>query len=157
MCIPDDDGSPKTHGTLLRIVKFEQLPDGRSLVETVGDRRFKIIEKGMRDGYHVAKVEWVAEEKEDETDSLRTEAGQTFKTDFVRVCHDMYETLPIRAHCDSPPDTFTTAFYWLLDVLPLNGEFKYELMFGTEGFHSRCRRVREVAELVLERFRQRGR
>ena len=30
--------------------------DGRSIVDTIGRRRFRVISRGMRDGYYTAKV-----------------------------------------------------------------------------------------------------
>ncbi|KAF2747989.1 LON-domain-containing protein [Sporormia fimetaria CBS 119925] len=47
------------YGTLLHIVNFQLLPDGRSLVETVGVSRFRVIEHGMLDGYDVGRIERV--------------------------------------------------------------------------------------------------
>lgn len=32
------------------------LPDGRSLVDTIGTRRFRVLENSTLDGYHTAKV-----------------------------------------------------------------------------------------------------
>ena len=50
------------HGTMLNIHRFEQLPDGRSLIETTGSTRFTITGQAERDGYTVATVEWFEEE-----------------------------------------------------------------------------------------------
>lgn len=47
------------YGTLLVVDRFELLPDGRSLVLATGLSRFKVVEWGMLDGYHVGKVERV--------------------------------------------------------------------------------------------------
>jgi Lon protease-like protein len=33
--------------------------DGRSVVDTIGQRRFRVIERGMRDGYNTARVELI--------------------------------------------------------------------------------------------------
>lgn len=44
-------------GTVLRIENFEFFPDGRSLIETIGVSRFRIIRHGQLDGYTVAKTE----------------------------------------------------------------------------------------------------
>ncbi|KAK6064312.1 ATP-dependent protease la domain-containing protein [Seiridium cupressi] len=44
-------------GTLLRIINIEFFPDGRSLLESVGVSRFKVIRHGNLDGYIVGKVE----------------------------------------------------------------------------------------------------
>ncbi|XDG00457.1 hypothetical protein ABKA04_000072 [Annulohypoxylon sp. FPYF3050] len=44
-------------GTLLRIVNIEFFPDGRSLLETVGVSRFRVIGHGELDGYVVGNIE----------------------------------------------------------------------------------------------------
>ena len=49
------------YGTMLRIERFEQLPDGRSSLDTIGTRRFKVLEWGERDGYATAKLEWIVD------------------------------------------------------------------------------------------------
>ncbi|KAK1971153.1 ATP-dependent protease La domain-containing protein [Colletotrichum sublineola] len=45
------------YGTLLRIVNAEYFADGRSLIETTGVSRFRIIRHGILDGYLVGKIE----------------------------------------------------------------------------------------------------
>lgn len=47
------------YGTMLEIVNYELLRDGRSFVETRGIGRFKVRAHGMLDGYNVANVERV--------------------------------------------------------------------------------------------------
>ncbi|KAK8048370.1 LON peptidase N-terminal domain and RING finger protein 1 [Apiospora phragmitis] len=44
-------------GTLLRIVNIEFFPDGRSLLETVGVSRFKVLKHALLDGYMVGNIE----------------------------------------------------------------------------------------------------
>jgi hypothetical protein len=44
------------YGTMLEIRGLQMLPDGRSLVETVGRERFRIHDWSVRDGYIVAKT-----------------------------------------------------------------------------------------------------
>lgn len=46
-------------GTMLEIRDIEYTPDGRSIVNTVGSRRFKIVSKGVKDGYNTAAVEFL--------------------------------------------------------------------------------------------------
>ncbi|KAM0197050.1 hypothetical protein ACHAPA_002560 [Fusarium lateritium] len=46
-------------GTLLRIANIQFYPDGRSLIETVGLSRFRVLEHGFIDGYMVGKTERV--------------------------------------------------------------------------------------------------
>lgn len=42
------------YGTLLKIVSFEPLQDGRALVETVGVSRFQVLTYAMLEGYYTA-------------------------------------------------------------------------------------------------------
>lgn len=51
-------GSPQTdYGTMLEIRSVQMLPDGRSMVETWGTFRFRILERGTLDGYMVGRIE----------------------------------------------------------------------------------------------------
>lgn len=38
-------------------------PDGRSVVDTIGVARFKVLSHGQRDGYHTAKIEYLEDRK----------------------------------------------------------------------------------------------
>lgn len=44
-------------GTMLQIRTVQMLPDGRSIVETWGSYRFRIMERGTLDGYMVGRIE----------------------------------------------------------------------------------------------------
>lgn len=50
-------GQAAEYGTMLEIRSVQMLNDGRSMIETVGSWRFKILEKGKLDGYTVGRVE----------------------------------------------------------------------------------------------------
>lgn len=51
-------GSPgNDYGTMLEIRSVQMLPDGRSVVETWGTHRFRILERGTLDGYMVGRIE----------------------------------------------------------------------------------------------------
>jgi Lon protease-like protein len=45
------------YGTLLEIVNYEMLRDGRSFIESRGIGRFRVRDHGMLDGYNVGRVE----------------------------------------------------------------------------------------------------
>lgn len=47
------------YGTMLRVDRFEYLPDGRSLVSSVGTTKFKIVDFNVVDDYYVARTERV--------------------------------------------------------------------------------------------------
>jgi Lon protease-like protein len=44
-------------GTMLEIKSVRILNDGRSMIETRGTYRFRIMERGTMDGYMVARIE----------------------------------------------------------------------------------------------------
>ena len=47
------------YGCMLEIRDVQYFPDGRSVVDTVGGRRFKVLSRSTRDGYNTAKVEFL--------------------------------------------------------------------------------------------------
>ena len=47
---------------MLEIRDIQFFPDGRSIVDTMGGRRFKVIERNILDGYNTAKVEFIEDE-----------------------------------------------------------------------------------------------
>jgi len=51
------------YGTMLEVRDVEFfVPDGRSVVDTVGGRRFRLLSRGVLDGYCTASVEWLVDE-----------------------------------------------------------------------------------------------
>ncbi|XP_066469731.1 LON peptidase N-terminal domain and RING finger protein 1-like isoform X2 [Tiliqua scincoides] len=63
MCMYENGKSFADYGCMLEIQKIEFLPDGRSLVKTIGKRRFKVLRRGHRDGYNTADIEYLEDEK----------------------------------------------------------------------------------------------
>lgn len=60
MVLPSrNNGGTEEYGTMLEIKSVQMLADGRSMLETVGSYRFKLLEKGSLDGYTVGRVERV--------------------------------------------------------------------------------------------------
>ena len=58
MIMPPKPGGAQTeYGTMLEIRSVQMQPDGRSLVETWGSYRFRILERGTLDGYMVGRIE----------------------------------------------------------------------------------------------------
>jgi len=51
------------YGCMLEILGLELLPDGRSYVETVGGRRFRVLKRGQKDGYNTADIEYLEDIK----------------------------------------------------------------------------------------------
>ncbi|MPC49780.1 LON peptidase N-terminal domain and RING finger protein 1 [Portunus trituberculatus] len=61
MCMPMENAENgyADSGTMLEIRDIEYTPDGRSIVNTVGSRRFRIVSKSVKDGYNTAAVEFL--------------------------------------------------------------------------------------------------
>nr|XP_019046001.1 hypothetical protein I302_04741 [Kwoniella bestiolae CBS 10118]OCF24931.1 hypothetical protein I302_04741 [Kwoniella bestiolae CBS 10118] len=75
-------GSPQVqglmeYGTMLEIQSVQMLPDGRSMVETVGTHRFKLLEKGNLDGYSVGRIERIDDVSPEEEIAMEREAVMT--------------------------------------------------------------------------------
>lgn len=137
------------HGTMLEIHNLELLPDGRSLVETVGSYRFRIAEWGERDGYMIAKTARVDDdpieiEEEQEAREAREEAGKWAKTPTQEMVNAVKAFVDrIYAHSPQwllgqlssiygePPDEPALYPYWLASVVPIGDEEKYRLLTTT--------------------------
>ena len=51
------------YGCMLQIRNVHFLPDGRSVVDTVGGKRFRVLKRGMKDGYCTADIEYLEDVK----------------------------------------------------------------------------------------------
>ncbi|XP_043408654.1 LON peptidase N-terminal domain and RING finger protein 1 isoform X4 [Chelonia mydas] len=63
MCMYESGKSFADYGCMLEIQHMEFLADGRSLVDTIGRRRFRVLRRGHRDGYNTADIEYLEDEK----------------------------------------------------------------------------------------------
>jgi len=63
------------YGTMLLIVNMHVMPDGRSIIESVGISRFRVLRHGVLDGYLVGKVERVDDMSVAEEEAI--EAAET--------------------------------------------------------------------------------
>ncbi|NWU99281.1 LONF1 protein, partial [Upupa epops] len=63
MCVSDAQNGFADHGCMLQIRNVHFLPDGRSVVDTVGGKRFRVLRRGMKDGYCTADIEYLEDVK----------------------------------------------------------------------------------------------
>lgn len=49
------------YGTMLKIEDWVLLPDGCSILTTVGMRRFQVLSRGETDGYDTAQIKFLAD------------------------------------------------------------------------------------------------
>lgn len=92
---------------MLEIRNVSMLPDGRSIVETWGTHRFRIMERGVMDGYVIGRVERV-DDIDDEVSQPREpnvgggvyggptsggNASAPSNEELLAVCHEFLEEL----------------------------------------------------------------
>lgn len=68
MCIGDSVKGFADYGCMLEIRNVEFFSDGRSVVDSIGKRRFKVIQHSQRDGYNTADIQYIEDEKVTEED-----------------------------------------------------------------------------------------
>ena len=74
MCTVVQDGKNNygDYGTLLEIRNIQYFKDGRSVVDTVGTRRFKVLSKSKKDGYNTAAIEFLQDQDVEDDSRSRT-------------------------------------------------------------------------------------
>jgi Lon protease-like protein len=144
------------YGTLLHIQNVQMLPDGRSLIETVGLSRFKVKSWGMHDGYTVGSIERVddislaEEERLEALDTSQTVHPSLATTNppvnldilpttlllriGLRFIEKMHATSAPWLHervlqiYGNPPQDPALFPYWFASVLPIAEGEKYKLL-----------------------------
>ena len=141
------------YGTILHIERLEMFPDGRSLIETTGVSRFRVLESALRDGYHVGRIQRIddvslpeeeaieAQETSLEVSSpddalaqlnqMSTQGLLQIGLDFVaqaKVRSEPWLHARILAAYGQPPSDPATFPYWFASVLPIAEEDKYLLL-----------------------------
>jgi hypothetical protein len=143
----------KQYGTLLHIDRMEMLQDGRSLIETRGMSRFKVLEHSMHDGYTVGRIQRIEDISisEEEAVEARETAGEAPPAeDLVGQINHMSTQrmleygLNFITHARSrsarwlhhnvlaaygqPPTDPALFPYWFASILPISEEERYRLL-----------------------------
>ncbi|XP_022781232.1 LON peptidase N-terminal domain and RING finger protein 3-like isoform X2 [Stylophora pistillata] len=131
MCLHNEEKGFVDYGVMLEIRDLQYLSDGRSFVDCVGGRRFKVLKRGMQNGYHTAKVEWIKDETipEEELEDVNTLHQQVYnetKSWFNnlpllprRRITNMFSEMP---SCDAEPQNLPQGpvwMWWFLSVCPM--------------------------------------
>lgn len=141
------------YGTALHISRIEIFEDGRSLLETRGLYRFRILEGSVLDGYHIGRIQRIddmplAEEEaiealetsrpeppeddfEGRINHMSTQALLQYALDFIAQAKDRSEQWlherVLQAYGQPPSDPATFPF-WFASILPMHDEAKYQLL-----------------------------
>ena len=141
------------YGTILHIDRIEVLPDGRSLIESRGMTRFRVLEAGMLDGYNVGRIQRIedvpiAEEESIEAretggpvpaeddpigqiNHMSTQRLLEYGMDFVRAAQSRsarWLHQRVLAAYGQPPNDPALFPYWIASVVPIAEEEKYQLL-----------------------------
>ncbi|MEQ2190656.1 hypothetical protein XENOCAPTIV_004209 [Xenoophorus captivus] len=108
MCLEDDLKGFAGYGCLLEIRNVKFFSDGRSVVDTIGRRRFKIIQHRERDGYNTAYVEYLEDVKVGENKEKQRIEGH-------------FGPMPKKDPELQASPNGPSWCWWLLAVLPLEG------------------------------------
>ncbi|MBN3285290.1 LONF3 protein, partial [Polyodon spathula] len=133
MCITDSIKGFADYGCILEIRNVEFFADGRSVVDTIGKRRFRVVEQRQRDGYNTADIEYLEDKKVEgegyaELLSLHDAVYNQSFTWFNSLKPEQKER--ITGHFGPMPDkepepqvspNGPSWCWWLLAVLPLEG------------------------------------
>lgn len=163
MCVKGDDPNKNfaDYGTMLNIQTVHFLPDGRSIVHTVGGQRFRVITRGMLDGYNTATVEWLQDEGVEDADEIRqlselNRVGHmTLHTWFSQMTSEQRQCItnavgPLPAFSedlqllDNGPDWV----WWVLAALPLQDNPKL-IILGMTSILERLKSVIRFLQLML--------
>ncbi|XP_049977880.1 LON peptidase N-terminal domain and RING finger protein 3 [Alexandromys fortis] len=63
MCLGDPVRGFAEYGCMLEIRNVQFFADGRSVVDSIGKRRFRVLSQGQRDGYSTADIEYIEDQK----------------------------------------------------------------------------------------------
>ncbi|KAL2087813.1 hypothetical protein ACEWY4_016641 [Coilia grayii] len=162
MCIADDVKGFADYGCMLEVKDVKFFPDGRSVVDTVGVARFKVLSHGQRDGYHTAKIEYLQDKKvdgEDLTellklhDSVYDQANAWFtslKDNMKSQILSHFGHLPVKDP-DPQADSSGPAWsWWLLAVLPLENRAQLTILAMT-SLKDRLIAIRRVLIFVTRK------
>lgn len=133
MCLGDDLKGFADYGCLLEIRNVKFFSDGRSVVDTIGRRRFKVIRHRERDGYNTADIEYLEDVKvegvdERELQSLHDTVYEqalvwvnSLKTEQKERIEGHFGPIPRKDSVLQTSPNGPSWCWWLLAVLPLEG------------------------------------
>lgn len=162
MCIADELKGFADFGCMLEVRDVKFFPDGRSVVDTIGAARFKVLSHGLRDGYNTAKIEYLEDKKvEGEElvelkklhDSVYEQANGWFtslKDNMKSQILSHFGSLPGK---DSDPQFSPSGpawCWWLLAVLPLENRAQLTILAMT-ALKDRLIAIRRVLIFVTRK------
>ncbi|NXG45167.1 LONF1 protein, partial [Psilopogon haemacephalus] len=141
MCISDPHNGFADYGCMLQIRNVHFLPDGRSVVDTVGGKRFRVLQRGMKDGYCTADIEYLEDVKvadEEELKKLRELHNlvynqacswfQNLRNKFRTQILQHFGPMPDREEDIQAMPNGPAWCWWLLAVLPVDPRYQLSVL-----------------------------
>ncbi|XP_030635861.1 LON peptidase N-terminal domain and RING finger protein 2 [Chanos chanos] len=162
MCIADELKGFADYGCMLEVRDVKFFPDGRSVVDTIGVTRFKVLSHGQRDGYHTAKIDYLEDKKvegEELTellklhDSVYDQATSWFtslKDNMKTQILSHFGHLPSKDPEPQGNPSGPAWCWWLLAVLPLENRAQLTILAMT-SLKDRLIAIRRVLIFVTRK------
>lgn len=123
--VPFVNNQISNFGTIAKLESVEPLPDGRFLIDSKGQQRFKILEMWETDGYKTGKVEFI-EDVEETLDEELFEKVDNISQNYLALLRDSLEEIKEK-YGEKPSDAPKLSF-WLANILPLKQDQKLEIL-----------------------------
>lgn len=162
MCVGNELKGFADYGCMLEVRDVKFFPDGRSVVDTVGKRRFKVLHHGLRDGYNTANIEYLVDKKvEGEeynelvslSDSVYDQAFNWFKSlkdDMRTQILNHFGPMPGKVPIPQLSQDGPAWCWWLLAVLPLESRAQLAVLSMT-SLKNRLIAIRRVLVFVTRK------
>ncbi|XP_051558444.1 LON peptidase N-terminal domain and RING finger protein 2 isoform X2 [Myxocyprinus asiaticus] len=162
MCIADELKGFADHGCMLEVRDVKFFPDGRSVVDTIGIARFKVLSHGQRDGYHTAKIEYLEDMKvegEELTELLKLHESvydqatawfTSLKDDMKNQIISHFGQLPVKDFDPQVNPSGPAWCWWLLAVLPLENRAQLTIL-AMNALKDRLIAIRRVLIFVTRK------
>ncbi|XP_035250088.1 LON peptidase N-terminal domain and RING finger protein 2-like [Anguilla anguilla] len=159
MCIADELKGFADYGCMLQVREVKLFPDGRSVVDTIGVSRFRVLSHGQRDGYHTAKIEYLEDSKVQGEelaelvklhDSVYEQAAAWFsslKDNLKNQILSHFGNLPAKDLDPQGSPSGPAWSWWLLAVLPLENRAQLTILSLT-SLKDRLLAIRRVLLFV---------
>uniref|UniRef100_A0A8K9XFA6 LON peptidase N-terminal domain and ring finger 1 n=1 Tax=Oncorhynchus mykiss TaxID=8022 RepID=A0A8K9XFA6_ONCMY len=144
MCINDAQKGFVEYGCMLIIRSVHFLPDGRSVVDTIGGKRFRVLTRGMKDGYCIADIKYLEDTRvsDDEEltqlqqlhDAVYEQARtwfQNLKNRFRNQILQHFGAMPEREPDIQATPNGPACCWWLLAVLPIDPRYQLSVLSMT--------------------------
>ncbi|KAF7695719.1 hypothetical protein HF521_007442 [Silurus meridionalis] len=130
-------------GCMLHIRNVHFLPDGRSVVDTFGGKRFRVLSRSMRDGYYIANIEYLQDQRvegkeelklQDLYDQVYNQASVWFhalENRFRNQILQHFGPMPEKENDIQSSPNGPACCWWLLAVLPVDPRYQLSVLSMT--------------------------